>query len=107
IEVVIRAAEPRPESRVPIVARARELGLTIHSVHLPFNWEWDISEPDPAKRAQIVRRHLDILAGTAAWGPRTAIIHPSYEPIPSERRRERLQACRSALVELGEGAAAL
>jgi len=107
LEVVISAAAPDPTLKQPLVNWGRELGMVVHSVHLPFNWEWDISEPDPDARRRIVKKHQEILEQTAAWGPKAAIIHPSYEPIAPELRSERLKACRDGLVALGEAAARL
>jgi len=81
--------------------------MRVHSVHLPFGWEWDISEPDDDARCKILEKHRAILEETASWGPKTAIIHPSYEPIPPEARSERIKACREGLAFLGEVAAEL
>jgi len=107
LEIVIPAADPNPSSRQEVVDACRELGLTVHSVHLPFNWEWDPSEPDPELRSQILKKHRAILEEVAAWGPKTAILHPSYEPIAPDERSRRIKACRESLAVLGEAAAAL
>lgn len=107
LEIVISAAHPQPSAKRRLVEWSRELGLTVHSVHLPFNWEWDISEPDRATRHEILQRHRAILQEVVNWGPKTAIIHPSYEPIDPAGRAERLKACREALGYLGEAAQGL
>ncbi len=107
LEIVLRADDPHPESKQEFVGWAKALGMTVHSVHLPFNWEWDVSEPDPTKRKAIVANHLRLLQEAAEWRPVTAIIHPSFEPIPPSAREERIEACREGLYELGKGAAAL
>ena len=104
LEIVLPASDPDPRSRQEVVDWANELGMTVHSVHLPFNWKWDVSEPDPAKRREIVANHLRLLEEAAAWRPVTAIIHPSYEPIPPEQREARIEACREGLSELAKGA---
>ena len=107
VEIVLRSSDPEPGSKQAVVEWANDLGMTVHSVHLPFNWEWDISETDEAKRKAIVANHLRLLQEAAEWRPATAIIHPSYEPIPDPAREERIRACREGLYELGQGAAEL
>ncbi len=82
-------------------------GLAAWSIHLPFGWEWDLSDPNPAQRQAILARCQNMLAEAAILAPQKAVIHPSYEPLPPAERPARLAACRESLQLLGRTAADL
>jgi len=82
-------------------------GLTAWSIHLPFGWEWDLSDPNPGQRQAILARCQKLLDEAAVLEPTKAVIHPSYEPLPPEERPARLAACQDALQILSRTAADL
>lgn len=105
LEFVVGGSDPdRGAGYDPLAKRARELGLEIWSVHLPFGKAWDISSLDGAVRRQAHGWNHEILARAAEWGVKKAIIHPSFEPIPDAERRERLLHCSDSLHQLAEAA---
>lgn len=105
IEVVLKGNDEDPfHAAKQTVAWAQDLGLRIHSVHLPYGWDWDISHPDSEKRLAARDRHTALLDQIARWQPKAVVIHPSYEPIPDDDRIERLQHCRDGLADLSKRA---
>lgn len=88
-----------------IVAKANKLGLQIWSVHLPYGNEWDISVLDVQEKERILKAHHDLLMWAAQYGVRHAVIHPSYEPIAAEERKDRLAVCRTSLEILAQHSA--
>lgn len=105
MEVVLRGTEPDPvAAAAPAVRWAAEVGLRLHSVHLPYGWQWDVSQPDDAAREHAIVRHMQLLDEAAAWRPTAAVLHPSYEPIPDDDRKQRLAHCRDSLARLSRHA---
>ncbi|WJH36664.1 sugar phosphate isomerase/epimerase [Paenibacillus sp. CC-CFT747] len=88
-----------------IIQKARRRGLDIWTLHLPYGTDWDVSSLDPVQREQAMDRHLRLLSLAEQWGIRTAVLHPSWEPIPDVERSERLGACKGSLAQLAEQAA--
>lgn len=86
------------------MATARELGLDVWTVHLPFGDVWDISTIDPKKREHILEVHQDWIAWAHSWGVSRVIIHPSFEPIDDAVRDKRLQTCKQSLDTLARDA---
>ncbi|MDF2725191.1 MAG: L-xylulose 5-phosphate 3-epimerase [Paenibacillus sp.] len=74
--------------------------LDLWSIHLPFTRELDISVTDPVHRRAVVEAQAKLLQMAAPWGPRHAVIHPSFEPITAEEREARIAACSESLREL-------
>ncbi|MFC5648576.1 sugar phosphate isomerase/epimerase family protein [Paenibacillus solisilvae] len=87
-----------------VIRRARACGLDVWSIHLPYGTSWDVSNPDKAEREEAVRRHARLLELAGRWNIRTAVLHPSWEPIADAERRERLAACKRSLAELAAAA---
>ena len=81
-----------PHRSVEIVELAREHGVEITSIHLPFGpfTEIDPSSPDPAVRENFLKIQTELLEAAAKAGIPKAIVHPSGEPYPAEERPERL-----------------
>jgi|GEM_PF-160610 len=90
-----------------LIARARSWNIGVWSLHLPYGTDWDVSRSDRAGREEAVNRHLQLLALASRWGIRTAVLHPSWEPIADGEREGRLAACRESLAVLAERAASL
>ncbi|WP_422656848.1 sugar phosphate isomerase/epimerase family protein [Paenibacillus sp. EC2-1] len=107
VELTLRCESPRQVESVRqeyemVVEQIRKFGLELWSVHIPFGQEWDISTIDVSQRRLIVDAIAKLIEIAAEWHPKHAIIHPSFEPIPSEEREERIDACRESLRELSE-----
>ncbi|MEF3305034.1 sugar phosphate isomerase/epimerase family protein [Paenibacillus sp. GYB003] len=90
-----------------VVNKARELGIELWSLHIPFGTEWDPSSPDAAVRERVVSQVRAVLSSADAWNIRTAVIHPSWEPVPAEERSRRLEFARQTLGVLSREAAEL
>src|SRR5699024_297207 len=88
----------------PSMEFARNLGLNIWSVHLPFGDSWDISILDLEKRNEILEYHYEWIKWVSEWNVNKVIIHPSFEPILDQQRLDRIQACRQSLAKLNEKA---
>lgn len=81
---------------------ADEAGLTIWSVHIPFGWDYDVSDPDPVLQErcrQYILFTLELAKGLGKY--EKAILHTSFEPIDPERREARIAALRKTLQEIG------
>jgi sugar phosphate isomerase/epimerase len=86
------------------VARIKESGLRLWSVHLPFGRQWDLAAPDSEvaeKAVASMERFLQIGTG---WGAEVAVIHPSTEPIPDEERQDYLERSRQSLQQVAQAA---
>ncbi|MDR9853603.1 sugar phosphate isomerase/epimerase family protein [Paenibacillus sp. VCA1] len=85
------------------VQTAKDLGLEIWSVHLPFGSLWDISDLDDAVREPALEGNIEIMDWAKGWGAEVLVIHPSFEPIPDGERAERLaRASESIRLLTGE-----
>lgn len=83
-------------------SKADAAGLTIWSVHIPFGWDYDISEVDPVKREackQYIMVQFELAKGLGSY--KKAIIHPSFEPNAPESRAAKVAALREVLIEIG------
>lgn len=81
---------------------ADEAGMTIWSVHIPYGWDYDISNPDPVLQErcrQYILFSLELTKGLGKY--EKAILHTSFEPIKSEKREAHIIALRNALKEFG------
>ena len=84
-----------------ITALARDAGVGVWSVHLPFQ-DLDIASPDEAFRRKTLDLHESILREAGACGIRTAVLHPCLEPFPEEERALRMEQSKRSLAELAE-----
>lgn len=89
-----------------VVTLAKRLGLEIWSLHIPFGTDWDPSSLDPGIREQVADKVRRVLEYAREWGIRTAVYHPSWEPIPEAERAMRLASARHTLGLLAREAAA-
>lgn len=102
-EFVAKVGSPEGDDDYDALAdKARELGMSVWSVHLPFGRDRDISSADPAVRQEWIEKNTAIMERAVKWGARKAIIHPSYEPIPDEERPERMHHAINSLKLLAE-----
>lgn len=88
-------------------AMIRAHGLVMHSLHLPFSRELDISLADPTLREATMACQMDLLKRGAAAGIPLFVIHPSSEPIADEDRSARMAQSKESLAELTELAVSL
>lgn len=79
---------------------AREEGVEIWSLHLPFSRNIDISNPDREIRALTLRVNKTLIDRAAVAGASVIVLHPSSEPIDDLHRPERMQLSREAIFEL-------
>ena len=79
---------------------AKEHGIELWSIHLPFARGLDISEFDEEKRVEAVQRLADVVNMTKAWGPQVYVVHGSLEPYPDFERPARIISCAKSLKEL-------
>ena len=91
-----------PHKAKDIAALAKEHGVTISSVHLPFGpfSKIDPASPDPEVRKTILGIQSELLAAAGKAGIGMAIIHPSGEPYREEERPERLACAVGVIGEL-------
>jgi sugar phosphate isomerase/epimerase len=87
--------------------KADKAGMNVWSIHLPFGWDWDISEPDIGRRKAAIDGQIRLLELAAILEPKKAVIHGSFEPIADEERDARISACNDSLRIIGERAASL
>lgn len=87
------------------VRTAKEVGLDIWSVHLPFGDPWDISSVDETLRMRSIEANEQVMDWAQGWGASCVVIHPSFEPINDEDRAERLAAACDSIRVLGSKAA--
>lgn len=85
----------------------RAHGLVMHSLHLPFSRELDVSLPDPTLRGAVMTCHTDLMKRGAAAGIATFVIHPSSEPIADDDRSARMAQAKESLAILAELAESL
>lgn len=90
-----------------IVADAREAGVNLWSVHVPFGKGWDISVTDVEAQRQALSNVRKAMELCRELHPRKAVIHASAEPIRDEERAARLRASHQALAQLTPEFAAL
>jgi sugar phosphate isomerase/epimerase len=83
------------------VARIKKIadaaGIKIWSIHLPFGELYDPSILDPAVRQKVIERIHRVLIAVKPFEASKAVLHCSFEPIDSNERAARLDACKSAL----------
>jgi sugar phosphate isomerase/epimerase len=97
----------RPEIMRDLRARMRDSRVRLHSVHLPYGGQLDLSQVDDGVREEAVRRTEANLCAAVELGSPLAVVHPSAEPISDGERAERLDASRRSLASLAGTAAEL
>ncbi|MFC1561787.1 sugar phosphate isomerase/epimerase family protein [candidate division KSB1 bacterium] len=87
-----------------IYENATSAGVNIWSIHIPYGWSWDISNPDETERNEIIERLKNLFTISEYLKPEKLVIHGSFEPVPDDEREQRLSACRESLMLLGDDA---
>ena len=85
----------------------RAHGLVMHSLHLPFSRELDISLADPHLRGATMACQMELMKKGAAAGIPLFVIHPSSEPIADEDRPARMAQSKESLSVLTDLAVSL
>ena len=95
-----------PHRAGEIVKLAKDHGVTISSIHLPFApfSELEPTTADPALRANGLKIHTELMLAAAEAGIGLAIVHPSGEPYPEEERPERLERAIEVIGKLNSEA---
>ena len=75
-------------------------GLEIWSIHLPFSREYDISSTNTEHREKTIRANALLIQAAGRIGIKTAVLHPSSEPIDDASRAERIRRSREAILYL-------
>lgn len=91
-----------PRRAAEIGRTAREVGIGLWSLHLPFSRKIDISTTDKELRAVTLYTDRTLIRAAAEAGISTIVLHPSSEPIADEERDERLELSREAILSLSE-----
>lgn len=86
------------------VRNAKEAGITVCSLHLPFSQEISIATLNAAHRQNTIAMQRRLIAEAAAAGIHRLVLHPSSEPIAEEDRAQCMQLSKEALKELAEWA---
>lgn len=81
---------------------AKEEGVKIRSIHLPFSpfEEIDPASPDSAVRDRFIEVQRPIVEAAAKCGIEIAVIHPSGEPYAEEKRAEHMAWAIESLKKL-------
>ncbi|WJH35357.1 sugar phosphate isomerase/epimerase [Paenibacillus sp. CC-CFT747] len=87
-----------------IVKEARDLGISVWSLHIPFGVEWDPSALDAHVRETAIGKIVQVMELASEWAIPITVLHPSYEPIRPQERQTRLEECRLSLSRLTEQA---
>ena len=91
-----------PHNAEKYAAQAKEIGIELWSIHLPFSPKYDVSNENPEHRAETIRADQLLIEAAGRVGIKTAVLHPSSEPIDKERRAERFRLSREAICYLKE-----
>lgn len=78
--------------------RAKNAGITIWSVHLPYGGMYDISQANDSARLKAIEVNTrDMETSAKLLSPTYFVIHPSAEPIKDEDRTTRFESSRKSL----------
>ena len=78
-----------------------EFGVELWSYHMPGAGS-SLVDPNKEARQQLIELYRDIMGRAREVGIRHFVVHPSGEPIPSERRAEMIDCCKESLMQLAE-----
>ena len=95
-----------PHRAAEIVKLARDCGVNVSSLHLPFA-PFETLDPasfDPAVRRYAVTKQTELLMACGDAGVPLAIVHPSGEPYPENERPARMEAAMDTIGLLCEAA---
>lgn len=83
-------------------ALAKEIGVELWSIHLPFSRQLDISNLCDEDCTLTMETNLALIRAAGEIGIRVAVLHPSSEPISDEIRPERLRRSKENIIRLRE-----
>ncbi len=105
VEISLRWDE-FPHLDLPLAAaNAKEAGIEICSLHLPFSHAINIATLNAEHRTAAIAYHRNTIAAAAAVGIHRFVLHPSSEPIEDCDRAEAMRLSKEALAELAEWSA--
>ena len=87
------------------LALAKESGMELWSVHIPFGRSLEISSVDDARRLNVLDMLIPSVELAKEWGAHVLVVHASSEPNEPSSRPARLLACAESLKVLREAAA--
>ena len=94
-----------PKDSVALYQKAKDAGVTISSIHLPFGVKWlDPAGKDPAGREKYAAMQCEIIEAAGKAGIPIVVVHPSAEPYQEEEREERLALAIESIRKLTEKA---
>lgn len=79
---------------------AKKAQIDIWSVHLPYGKDYDISEPDDAKRRENVSKIAKAIEACRMLKAEKFVLHPGLEPTADPERAARIEASRKSLPDL-------
>ncbi len=91
-----------PETAAAYGELAKEVGVELYSLHLPFSKNLDISTANKECRAWVLYTNRTLIKAAAAAGIKVIVLHPSSEPITDEERPERIRLSREYIIKLRE-----
>ncbi len=89
-----------PKNWLDYAVMAREEGIELWSIHLPFSSRLDISHPNNELRAITLYTNRTLIEAAGKAGIKVVVLHPSSEPISDDDRPERLRRSREAIILL-------
>lgn len=81
---------------------AKEAGIEIRSIHLPFSGEDNPAHMDDAIRRKANERYKEIMRASSVTGATVYVIHASSEPISDAERPLQMENAKKSLQELAE-----
>ncbi|MBQ9716506.1 MAG: sugar phosphate isomerase/epimerase, partial [Clostridia bacterium] len=96
-----------PNRSADISRLAKDNGVNISSVHLPFApfGKIDPASLDADVRAYVVKVQSELIRAAGAAGVGIAVIHPSGEPYKDEERAQRIEVASDVIAQLVDVAA--
>lgn len=91
-----------PKTAAALGETAREVGIELWSIHLPFSGRLDISNQNNELRAITLYTNKTLISAAAEADIKTVVLHPSSEPITDDIRPERLTRSRDGILQLNE-----
>ncbi len=86
-----------PKNCLEYANMAREEGVEIWSIHLPFSPYLDISHEEKELRDITLYTNRTLIEAAGKAGVKIAVLHPSSEPIAAAKRPERLGSSRESI----------
>jgi sugar phosphate isomerase/epimerase len=77
-----------------------KIGITVNGVHIPYGWDWDLSDLDPKILAIAMHKIKVVINSTSVLSPRCYILHGSFEPIDPLTRADRLDTLKKSVATI-------